>query len=310
MSVSQENTLKKSLALGYGLLGHRKNGLPAGYFPHWEFNVYGHDMEDRFQAMFNAGSGGELDGKACAVHSSSMLSYNFLHWISSETPLLLDLEGEPIEFTEVRFEIQMKTLPKSRYPANMDVLLISRDGRIWLMLESKFTEYLDGAKFDLSSTYSEKAGSYYSGQGGVWLEFLDRFKEYGKQSDRYYGGIKQNVCHLIAIRNLVEGNPEAIKYLNDVNKLDFSPETTQIVFRNLVFCPDSERFKNECERFEDYKSLWKEFATQLQHSRLKMLNVGFMTYSDLWQSLAKQIPEDLRMFLYRRYMQFTGVPIK
>ena len=78
--MAKESLLAKEMANGYGLTEWRKNGLPNGYFPHWEFNVYGNVMSDRFIRMFNRGSGGELDRKACAVHSSSMLAYNFWNY--------------------------------------------------------------------------------------------------------------------------------------------------------------------------------------------------------------------------------------
>lgn len=52
-----------------------------GYFNSFLDNVYANQMDSKFQKMFNKGSGNELHSKAEAIHSSSMLAYNFFHWI-------------------------------------------------------------------------------------------------------------------------------------------------------------------------------------------------------------------------------------
>jgi hypothetical protein len=63
-------------------------------------------MGEAFQNMFNDGSGSELHSKAEAVHSSSMLSYNFFHWIDEEHPFVF----EDVIYTKVLFEVKLKTI--------------------------------------------------------------------------------------------------------------------------------------------------------------------------------------------------------
>ena len=62
----------------------------TGYCLRIDDNIFPEKMNDRFVKMFRNGSGKELSGKALAVHSSSMLAFNFFHWISEENPLTID----------------------------------------------------------------------------------------------------------------------------------------------------------------------------------------------------------------------------
>ena len=137
------------------LLDALKKDLPVnerGYFCSYRENIYGGQMSEHFQDMFDEGSGGELHSKAEAVHSSSMLSYNFFHWIDDEHPF----EWEQVKYTQVFFEVKMKTIKESPAPANMDVVLIDKDKKHLLFIESKFTEYTETKKFELSNSYREE----------------------------------------------------------------------------------------------------------------------------------------------------------
>ncbi len=73
------------------------------YFYDFRQNIYGGTMKEEIQKMFLKGDGNELVSKACAVHSSSMLGYNFFHWVAKEAPLRLYFGSESgkevIEYT-------------------------------------------------------------------------------------------------------------------------------------------------------------------------------------------------------------------
>ena len=97
-------------------------GLPCnnkGYLESYQDNIYQGYMPDRFRNMFINGSGSELHSKAEAVHSSSMLAYNFFHWVTNKSPITI----KGVEYTDVFFEVKMKAITLD---ANMDILLIDK----------------------------------------------------------------------------------------------------------------------------------------------------------------------------------------
>ena len=191
----------------------RKSGLinspKLGYCDIFEHNIFCGNMPDNFRKMFQNGRGNELTGKACAVYSSSMLSYNFFHWISPSNPL--DLYGH--KYTKVYFEVQLPTLQGST-PANMDVVLeeILQDGkRTLLFIESKFTEHFTNANSKMmemsKNSYSKRNNilPYYPSNGNRFEEWKSIIKEFADESqtnEGYYDGIKQEICHFIALSNL------------------------------------------------------------------------------------------------------------
>jgi hypothetical protein len=93
------------------------------------------------RAAFEKGSGSELKGKMCALHSSSALAVNFFdYWTSGDRTALrklLDLTSTPCS---VRFEAQYPTGLRGT-PPNIDVSIALESGDT-LAIESKFTEWL------------------------------------------------------------------------------------------------------------------------------------------------------------------------
>lgn len=128
--------LKKSLRLYFP----KGTVTSKGYLANFSNNVYGKEMKDEHRKMFEHGSGKELQTKARAVHSSSMLGYNFFSWINEQNPFIW---GE-VTYTKVYFEVRLRTIKRSPAPANMDIVLdgFDKDGkRVLLFIESKFLEY-------------------------------------------------------------------------------------------------------------------------------------------------------------------------
>lgn len=307
--MAKKSLLAKEMANGYGLTEWRKNGLPNGYFPHWEFNVYGNVMSDRFIRMFNRGSGGELDRKACAVHSSSMLAYNFFHWINGDHPLELTFDSKVLTFSHVFFEIRMIPLGLStskKSPANMDVMLMSEDGRDVLMLESKLLEYTENRSYELKmpESYLDEGKYCKSTDVAYWKKVITTFqaKNNGCAAPRYFAGIKQNLCHLIAIDNLIFRDQDALKFLMEENDgLQLNPDAN-IIYKTLLFKPDEGRFKDESSAYNDYQCL----ILNNLNSSLPNHKVGMISYSDLWRQARCQMNDDLQAFLEHRYMQFAN----
>ena len=132
--------LKRSKSLA-GVSYDNRNDF---YFKNVEDGIFQHRMSVNHALMFDKGSGSELKdknnslAKAKAIDSSSMLSYNFFHWVSDEFPL--ELFGN--KYTQVFFEVRLKTLKSSNAPANIDVVLVDNEFKHALFVESKFLEYL------------------------------------------------------------------------------------------------------------------------------------------------------------------------
>ena len=182
-----------------------------GYFNSFLDNVYANQMDSKFQKMFNKGSGNELHSKAEAIHSSSMLAYNFFHWIDDASGF--DYNG--INYTNVFFEVRMKTLKNSNSPANMDIVLSDKEHKHLLFIESKFTEYCETKKWDLSDSYKNEN----SFNNDVrWDEIIKKIKDAVKSSKscKYKDGIKQLTTHLFGIANLC--NDKALAWFNDKKK--------------------------------------------------------------------------------------------
>ena len=274
-----------------------------GYFNSFLDNVYANQMDSKFQKMFNKGSGNELHSKAEAIHSSSMLAYNFFHWIDDASGF--DYNG--INYTNVFFEVRMKTLKNSNSPANMDIVLSDKEHKHLLFIESKFTEYCETKKWDLSDSYKNEN----SFNNDVrWDEIIKKIKDAVKSSKSctYKDGIKQLTTHLFGIANLC--NDKALAWFNDKkNNILQLEKPFDVKFINLVFEPQKENFNDEHDNFDKYRTLL-ENVIKIVDNKIKMekksLKIEFLTYTDLWNLMKNQIDkDDLKDYLWQRYMQFA-----
>ncbi|MCR5326404.1 MAG: hypothetical protein K6E37_06615 [Bacteroidales bacterium] len=266
--------------------------LDESHFYDFRQNIYGGQMPLKFQQMFMDGAGSELTAKACAVHSSSMLGYNFFHWIE-QYPLSIEwADGKNIRYDRVRFEEKMAVLVGTR-PANMDIVLSNSKGDV-LFIESKFLEYVGSQKFKLSATY-KKPIKYYT-RGNEWADFISRLDTSAPQ--QYWDGIKQEICHLIAITNWLEQK-------TDVSGVWYNG-IGDVRFINLVFEPGQKYA--ESVRYLAYKELYEELHSALAAKRMipKDLHMQFMSYSEMWSFISDVIPPQLENYLNKHYMDFAN----
>ena len=245
-------------------------------------------MKLEFQEMFDNGSGGELHSKAEAIHSSSMLSYNFFHWIDDNHPF----EWNGISYTQVLFEVKMKTLYGSPAPANMDVVLIDKDKKNLLFIESKFTEYLETTKFDLSNSYQEKKRWYNNDVD--WRNIVTYVPEI---KYKYKDGIKQLITHLFGIHS------QFVEPCDTFNGINF--ESVKMKFITLIFEPSEEKYKDEHKAYEDYNNLVEDFRNKINGVNGLKVIPEWKSYSELWEAMKNQMPKDLKDYLWERYMQFA-----
>ena len=258
-------------------------------------NIFGNKMDERFIRMFLNGDGNELISKAASVKSSSMLGYNFFHWISKEKPLIID----DIEYTDVEFEVKIPVINARGGVANMDIVLYNIHGD-YLFIESKFLEYESTGPFKISDQYKTPQ-KYYNGElGNKWVRFINEYDTSTKK--QYWPGIKQEICHLIGLSNWLEGDTDI--------KINETPikKGKSLRFINLIFHPDKERFNKEYAKFNSYKELCTKFHNSVENKDLipKALRMEFKTYSDIWPNIKSSAHSGLIDYLYEHYMQFAS----
>lgn len=281
--------------------------VDSGYYSSVQENAYKCFAKDEY--AFKNGDGNEwrCGGKACAVHSSSMLAYNFFSWISTNSTCIIG----GVEYTERFFEVRIPCLTTSR--ANMDVTLLSRDKKRVLFIESKFTEHFSKASSKmrgLSDAYSDSR-KYYE-QGDIWPKLIEVEKDNAKKGDAYYDGIKQEICHLIAIENIARRNKRALEAFGRLNQNSHAgliyaiPSITQFDFLSLVFAPNS-KYK-EHKAYRRYEEVQDAFRILLaQRNSIPKVGVKYMTYSDLWTEIEESIDDKRRQYLFDRYMTLAAI---
>lgn len=290
-------------------------------------------IQTKFVKMFDKGNGGELfekngvPPKAAAIHSSSMLAYNFFSWINEENPFIYD----GVKYDKVVFEEKLLVLdrgtsdlihfPQSNAKANMDVVLAGRDLKTGcktslLFIESKFTEHLSNAKGDLiNMALSYSTPKCYFEKGNDWAELVDSWKEKANSESKkgYYNGIKQDICHLISLSALMDGF--TLEWFNKkgssgdkgswLNTMGISLEGgEEIKFRNIIFSP-AERYALDFNDTLNYRELYGEFEKDVQEIIPGELDLGFITYADLWRDMKHCIKDkELKKYLEGRYITF------
>ena len=278
-------------------------------------NIYPEEMAERHIRMFCKGGGKELypqeakKEKAASIFSSSMLSYNFFHWINDRHALILD----GIEYTRVVFEEQFRVLANRNNKANLDVALVSRDGRTLLLLESKFTEHLELKGVAIKDAYYH-ADSYFE-DGTEWKAIFDYLKQKMDKTsgkDAYYEGLKQTCCHLVGISSAMK-NKKARAWFNhnswiyDQYKIKLE-DFQSVIFRNIVFHPAT---KFEGTRSEDYEKESRAFVKKITDKQFLpenlIINDPIMTYRDLWNRGMEQSVKDVN--LKRFLLEYLSVHV-
>ena len=260
-------------------------------------NIFPDQMAEEHIRMFCRGGGKELypsEGrteKAACLYSSSMLAYNFFHWIGKDTTLTLD----GVEYDKVVFEEQFRVLVNRNNKANMDVVLVSKDEKTILLLESKFTEHLKPGAVDIKAVY-ENPSSYFS-KGEKWVNVIKCLKRMMKQDsekDTYYEGLKQVACHLMGISNVIL-NDKARAWFNSNSwlKNQFGcclDGDKEYIFKSLVFHPRTEQEDIASGNYEDKN---KEFVSMMDFlpPTLRIDN-PVITYRDLWERGMKKSIKD------------------
>ena len=265
-------------------------------------NIFGREIPDCYFKMFKKGGGKELspkDGqkeKAACLYSSSMLAYNFFHWVNQTTPLTYD--GEM--YNKVVFEEQFRVLKSRNNRANLDVVLVSHDNKTLLLLESKFTEHLKKGDVDIRPSYFDTA-NYYKNDGSRWAEIMRDLQEQMKEKDAYYDGLKQIACHLIGISS-AEKDRRAREWFNNNswlhNLYNINLESIErFIFKSIVFHPLT---KEEDVLSEQYEQRVKDFVKKISFlpQSIVIHKNPIITYKEIWEEGMKASINDDRLIEY------------
>lgn len=280
--------------------------LGGSYFYDFRQNIFEGEMDKDFIDMFLNGDGNELAAKACAVHSSSMLGYNFFHWVK-DNPVIISWGDMDICYDKVLFEVKMRVLKGRSNPANMDIVLTNAIGD-YLFIESKFLEYTNTKKFEIADAYTLER-RYWVEEENInerWSNYVASIVNKDKTNcldvsmkSQYWEGIKQEISHMIAITNWLNGHG-----IGKDNNIIY--KGGNIRFINLVFDPNHSF--DEYGSFESYMHRYNELYKDLDKKGLipKNLITGFMTYSQMWDLMKEQLSSDLRSYLWNHYMRYSN----
>lgn len=280
--------------------------------------------EGKFHEMFLAGNGHELEeytdenGKrhiahARSIYSSSMLAYNFFHWVSPERPLTLN----GITYDKVYFEVKFPIFTKStegrpvNRPSNMDIVLISEDNLTMLCIESKYTEHTHHQAAEFADAYFTPS-CYYKGNP-YRASFVRLAKKYNEKSNGYFAGIKQNISHLIGITNVMHDD-KALAWFKNNNPF-IEPEVlaqishnTEFIFTNLLYC----RPEDVDDLFGDLQAEEKTYPYHLAELLFDdlqkdldeplLLSSFIKTYPELFEEVHSQMQKPLADYLDNRYV--------
>lgn len=208
------------------------------------------DLETKFHsACF--GKGHEYK-EILRLHSSSLCPFLIFSFISSTNPLELKLDNKKYIFTKVYFEYENLVIDVD-HPSCVDIVLVSKDNKVILFLESKFSEYLSSGDVSISPSYKEKYPKIFN------KDFLDNFdfelrkdNKIGiKEGTAYSEGIKQMLSHYIGLENYISNK------LCDKRKL---PDKAKIYLGEILF-----DFKCAKDEFNNYTTIYSKMASSLNN---------------------------------------------
>jgi hypothetical protein len=250
----------------------------TGYVLDVQDNLIGITLNS-IASSFAAGAGNELQGKMRAPWSSSALAVNtFARWSAPTDLPLLHVAGES-GFTELAFE---RKCPNgvSSIPPHLDVVLTSETAVV--AIESKFTEYLQGATHTpVSTSYLRLAERGDPRASSKWFAALKRCDAF-LVLDAY-----QLVKHYLGLRNIFGDDrcPLTLAYLYWEPAQPLNSSVAKVI----------ERHRAEIARFTilvagdptcrfvslTYGELWETFATLPEKptwlvNQLKALRVRYL----------------------------------
>lgn len=262
-----------------------------------EVNFDYQEWKEKFHIAVS-GSGNEIK-KITTLHSSSLLAFLFFVGISENNPIIHD----NVKYNQVFFEVKNKVFHSASSqdkPSNIDVLLVSENGKTLLFFESKFTEYLDHGKVVLAEKYLNFYKKFFklNKNTGLQLKDSELHLEHGRNS-QYIAGIKQMFSHIIGLTT--EPDASIPKELQNIIK-----NAENILIKEIIFKWEDTESQNYIELYEkafkDFNSNVLEECLpdeEIYKEKIKRIKVGsnVLTYQELYnENKDHKFPESVRKF--------------
>lgn len=213
-------------------------------------------INESARGLFEAATSGKEKQRILTLHSSSLLAFLCFNDVANH-PITINETA----YNEVMFEVKNNVINNSPGKSNIDVLLMGKNRKKLLFLESKFTEYLSGGKVTLSPHRYEEfyskltkknnfrfAAGYLPENSKTDKSQKTQYALYkGEKTSEYLEGIKQAFSHLLGIatgpaKKQTKGNEDYTRSLLE--------NADEIKFASIVFNCDN-------EKFDDYNNLYK-----------------------------------------------------
>ena len=209
-----------------------------------------------------SGQGNESEN-LLTLHSSALLALLCFYRVEAGNSLSIECDGTLYEFDKVFFEVENIVINPRDRPSSIDVALYSTKNKVLLLLESKFTEPINGSNL---KEIGEKYHSRLKLLSESGIRFIDKTHKFdcakvtvGKRNRLiYYDGIKQMIAHLIG----AETGPVSKKGKQEDYAKCFNE--AQKIYLGCILVSDSDLFeKSENEMIAEYIKLFEKSMTIL-----------------------------------------------
>ncbi len=255
-------------------------------------------MSGRVRAMYEGGSGGELDWKMCSIRSSSAMTFNLL----GNGPVKI-ASGKHAGTYDLAYEYQLPTLRNSPHPANLDAYL--KGGAEDVYCEMKMFEWLGTARHVLRPDYLETA--HYLIPRDDAARFVALFEELAgvratgkgqkaeRLSDGRYDGL-QMAKHLLAIYGKVANDPayrpQKLTLLNCVWEFTDPHILGRYEAKYLQMVAE------EHEGFEMFAKLAADHVATLFDARGIPLSIEYVKATELMEAIEYEEPHRRKLERY------------
>ena len=255
-------------------------------------------MSGKVRAMYEGGSGSELDWKMCSIRSSSAMTFNLL----GNGPVKV-ASGRHTGTFELAYEYQLPTLKNNPHPANLDAYLHGESEAVYF--EMKMFEWLGTPHHVLRPDYLETThylvphedAECFIALFGKLANVLGMGK--GRKPERLSDGrydCLQMAKHLLAIYGKVANDPtykpKKLTLLNCVWEFTNPDILGRYEAKYLQMVAE------EHEGFERFAELAEEHATPLFEAEGVPLSVEYVKATELMEAIEYEKPHREKLERY------------
>lgn len=237
---------------------------------------------------------GKESANLLTIHSSALLALLCFYKVGAGESLVIECEGCAYEFDKVFFEVENIVKNQSDRPSSIDIALYSTSHKVMLLLESKFTEPLNGANL---SNVGDKYVDRLKLLSKAGIRFIEKTQKFDcvkvmvgrRERYLYYDGIKQMVAHIIG----AECGPAAPADNRNGDKQERYAECFRkaekiylgcILFNDATFFDDAEHemILKYITLYEESMAIIAETVEEGNKGRLRLLTRP-MTYQEVFK---------------------------